>query len=624
MLVSETEGTPRLSLHRHEALPWQTWAAVALCASFAAVASILALLRHAAFNTNLFDLGYYTQVIWNTAHGHWFATSLKPGLFLADHFSPILLVLTPFFWLAPDARTLLVIECMALAAAVAPVYLILRPRHPSLALLVTAACILNPMLHRTATYEFHEIMLAAPTLAFAAYALHRKRTSAMLIALALTLLVREDMGIYIVAFGLYYLLRRPGQRWVGALLIGGGLAWFLVLTMWVMPLFGGGEYRHVAAFIPANGADGIAALLREPSILVQRLVAPEKILALGRILLPLALLPLLGMGEQMLWLLPTLGLLLVTNRGAGTLQEWYVAPLLPLLFATAAMSLTRLTPRAARLWSAALLVTSIGSYLLLSPFPGGRKFQAAQYRTTQHNRLGRQVLSRIPANATVAAESGLGAHLGARETLFLFPRFSEEAAPQLVILDATGHNSYPFEPAELPRVIAEYQMDPNKHTVWEQDSYYIFELGKVPDSSAWQPATAQWGAWLKLEGYEVAETDAGGAFLPAAAALTPGRTLRVALYLTTLERANSDYAISARLVAPDGRVVAIQDDAPARGQLPATRWPTGATIRDTHYLSLPAEPWPGVLELRVVVYDPTTLQTIGPESGQALSSFVAQ
>ena len=84
------------------------------------MAAYLAFLRHAAFGTGLLDLGYYVQVIWNIANGRWFATSLKPPTFLADHFSPALAGLAPLFWAAPGARTLLAIQVLALATAVLP------------------------------------------------------------------------------------------------------------------------------------------------------------------------------------------------------------------------------------------------------------------------------------------------------------------------------------------------------------------------------------------------------------------------------------------------------------------------------------------------------------------------
>ena len=73
--------------------------------------STLSVLKHNAFYTNTFDLGIFSQVLWNTAHGRFFEVSLdRPldtelvGSYLGNHVRPILLLIAP---LAPaGAKTL--------------------------------------------------------------------------------------------------------------------------------------------------------------------------------------------------------------------------------------------------------------------------------------------------------------------------------------------------------------------------------------------------------------------------------------------------------------------------------------------------------------------------------------
>src|SRR5512137_2205281 len=108
---------------------WTVGAGPLFLVLFVAAAILLAFRRHEAFVTQVFDLGYYTQVVWNTAHGRLFATSLKPPTFLIDHFSPLLAILAPLFWIAPDGRTLFVVQMLCLSSAIVPAYVILRRRH---------------------------------------------------------------------------------------------------------------------------------------------------------------------------------------------------------------------------------------------------------------------------------------------------------------------------------------------------------------------------------------------------------------------------------------------------------------------------------------------------------------
>jgi len=53
--------------------------------------------RHAHFNSNGFDLGIQDQVVWNTAHGRWYQSSLEVTNYLGDHFKPLVALLAPFY-----------------------------------------------------------------------------------------------------------------------------------------------------------------------------------------------------------------------------------------------------------------------------------------------------------------------------------------------------------------------------------------------------------------------------------------------------------------------------------------------------------------------------------------------
>jgi hypothetical protein len=103
--------------------------------------------------------------------------------------------------------------------------------------------------------------------------------------------------------------------------------------------------------------------------------------------------------------------------------------------------------------------------------------------------------------------------------------------------------------------------------------------------------------------------------------LDSGGQLRVILHWTALEAMPGYLAISVRLVASDGRVVAQEDSWPARGALPTPLWEAGRSIRDTHYLELPAEELPPQLTLRVIVYAADTLDPIAPQAGHALTAL---
>ena len=63
------------------------------------------------------------------------------------------------------------------------------------------------------------------------------------------------------------------------------------------------------------------------------------------------------------------------------------------------------------------------------------------------------------------------------------------------------------------------------------------------------------------------------------------------------------YAVSVRLVGPDGAVLAVQDERnPALGTSPTNRWPVGAVIGDYHELPLGFRLRPGTYSLQIIPY----------------------
>jgi hypothetical protein len=237
------------------------------------------------------------------------------------------------------------------------------------------------------------------------------------------------------------------------------------------------------------------------------------------------------------------------------------------------------------------------------------------YTITEHDRTGHYILANVPADVSLATQNKMGAHLGTRQQLYLFPWFDQETPPEIILLDAADINPYPLTPSELQSALVQLQMAPEVETIWEQDGYFVFKVATVPVP---QQGPWVWASQLQLEGYALAQADETGAFVSQENRLVGGRTLRVALYWKALAPMSSNYSISVRLLAPDGYLVAQNDSWPAQGALATSVWPVGRTIRDTHYLSMPPAPLPETLALEILVYETETLQLLPPVSGYIL------
>jgi uncharacterized membrane protein len=581
--------------------------------------------RHEAFWTTTFDQAHIGQIIWNTSQGRWFASSLKPGSYLGDHFSPAVALVAPAFWIFADLRVLLLLKVAILGLSVVPAYLILRQRYPVLAPLLVVAFVLNPAVNAAVvdTSDFQGVYLAAPALALALYAWQRERPLLLLEALALTLLVREDMALYVASFGLYLCLFRPGWRRMGAGIIAVSVVWTGLVIAVLMPAVGQGPYHYLPQAADWDSTWGAMTAGRVPPLtkLAQLFFTPEKISAIWNLLAPMALLPLLVNGAQLLWLPAVFFLLAVPYSSAGALYGHYLVPLFPLWWATSALALAHLPARWAKGGVALLLGAALVGAWQLGLHGAANPFEWRQDAAlTRHDGLGALVVAQIAPDARVVAQNGLGPHLATRQQLQMFPWYQKNVRPALIVLDAKSDNIYPYLTTEdLVKDIRALQLDPTVRLAYELDGYSILALDvnpQTPHQGPWQ-----WPPYLELEGYGLTQSDALGAFKPGPFVPAGGRTLRVELYWTARSPMTADYKISVVVRAPDGFILAQDDSWPAQNSLRTQAWAAGRAIRDLHYLALPEGTLPSPLSLSVVVYESNTLKRLAPEDGVTLTTL---
>ncbi|MFJ2753598.1 DUF2079 domain-containing protein [Streptomyces sp. NPDC087297] len=237
---SRTSGTAR-----HFSDPY--W----LAGLFFVAYTALSVCRFRRLGATTWDLGIFEQAIRAYANFQAPVADLKGQGFniLGDHFSPITMLVAPFYKVFPTPVTLLVVQAALFAISVVPI--VRTAGHilgRSQALAIGVAYGLSWGVQRAVAFDFHEIAFAMPLLAFSLAAVLRKRwKTAMWWALPLVL-VKEDLGVTLAAIGLVILIRvRRGEPrlvpWAIGL-IGFGLV-FAVLTFGVI----------IPAFNSAGGYD---------------------------------------------------------------------------------------------------------------------------------------------------------------------------------------------------------------------------------------------------------------------------------------------------------------------------------------------------------------------------------
>ena len=219
-----------------------------------ALYTVESVVRHWQFKTSV-DITIFQQAIANYSRGeapNVLVKSQEPFHILGDHFSPIMMVLAPFYRIWPSVITLLVAQAFFLAIGVHVVTRVGVRRLGGLGYYLGLSFALSWGILKVVDFDFHEACFAVAFLALALEALLDERLGWMLGWCAALLLVKEDTPLYIAGIALVFAAGRR-WRWAAGLLAGSMLA-FALLTLVVIPAFSfSGTYTYFAHGDPDSG-----------------------------------------------------------------------------------------------------------------------------------------------------------------------------------------------------------------------------------------------------------------------------------------------------------------------------------------------------------------------------------
>jgi uncharacterized membrane protein len=428
--------------------------------------SVLSVLRHVTFHSFGPDLGIFDQVFWNTTQGRLFESTMslvqpQPHSYLADHFSPIYLLLVPPYALIPRPETLLVIQTLFLALGVWPIYLLARLKlEAGFQRLVWALVyfLFLPVAFIN-LFDFHELALVVLPLGFAIYFLEKGRPGLFLLSLVSTFLVKEELPLVGVGFGAYILLSKRDWKLGLGVLVGSFAVFFAVVRV-IIPAFGGGSYAYFAsrfamryAELGTTPQEIIATAITHPSRLAHLVFQAQKLKFLVGIFGPVLGLTVIS-GFAAILVLPTLGILLLSNYAPQyAFSSHYSAPLIALVIATSILGLARLRASWRGPVAAAVLASSFAFSLAFGDLPFSRHFDPHLFQSEPRYAAFVRNLDRIPPDASVAAENNLTPHLSQRRYIYNLEFEGSENAQYLALDDAALDRN----PAALQQQIAGFE-----------------------------------------------------------------------------------------------------------------------------------------------------------------------
>jgi len=250
-MASHSPSQPVSTAPTHWRRRWRDpylWLLLALATCYVILFTRLAWDLHAGMRTHRSDLGQIDQAVWNSSRGRWLAQTDNgfEATRLTDHVEPILVLISPIFWLWDDVRALLLLQVLAVAAGVLPLYFLtlhqceqlLSPRARQqvwrmeplqalarpLAFALGVAYLLAPQLQSALLTEFHAAPLATPLILWAFWAVAVRRWGQFIVAALLVAAVKEEMALLAAGLGAWAMGRawwenrqkvRSGDREIG-------------------------------------------------------------------------------------------------------------------------------------------------------------------------------------------------------------------------------------------------------------------------------------------------------------------------------------------------------------------------------------------------------------------------
>jgi uncharacterized membrane protein len=462
------------------------WRAVLVSiALYIAAFSVFTIGRYERYNATGFDLAFYDQILWRTAHGDIMGVSIEGDNVSnwAFHVEPILLLIAPFTVIFSDTRWLLILQTVALAIAAIPVYRIaLRQwQKPWIGFIFAALYLLYPAVGWANKFDFHPLTLTTPLLLFAWSYAEQGRFRYTSVLLLLALMVKEEMGLVVALFGLYWYFEarwRTGLAWAGLGIVYALLGFFVIIPgaqgATGLPSQAFLRYKWLFNGTPADREAFLAGI-------------PTKIRFLIQLVTPLLFTPLLK--PRILFIAsPVIALsLLSANLNQSGIYHQYMADVVPFLMVAAIKGSYEVRKVAQRLrlkmrpiavqriLLAGMLASSLTFFVVFNPFTFiPREPYAPIYGWESGASLNglNAAQALIPPDSCLTTSDNVSAHYGQRKYIYVFG-IGNWSSCDLSLVDLVDTRYVPFG---SPQQLACQQFtEQNYQPIFYQDHVVILK-----------------------------------------------------------------------------------------------------------------------------------------------------
>lgn len=450
--------------------------AILLSLTFTIAGILVALNRFWQYEVFYYDFGIYDSALS-------LASRLQPPIIdhlvvggkwiFADHLSPSIFLLAPFYWLTDRIETLLILQAIIVGLSGFVIYSIGNHvlKNKLLSLSILTCYFLFTGLQNAIISDFHEITVITLPLALIFWAFIRKRIVLYFIFLLLTLGCKESTFLLGIGIGIaVYLLERSWWR-ISLFTIIASIFWGILSIKIIIPFFSGAPYSYSPQL-----SQGIL------EILSRFFDNPTKINTLFYSFGSFGFLPLFNPQFWFLYLQDFATRFLPEySNTRWTLGLHYSAQISPLLAVGAIFTLKHLRDKLKRkkllqLLGILLIANAIIIYRFILHGPLALSYNPAFYSHTRNFEFLNTLISKIPKNASVMAQNNIAPHF-TRQKVYLFRDEYYLYQPDYILLDLRPQqnlNNF-FGVKNLEKTLERLLIDPDYVIVYKTQYQFIFK-----------------------------------------------------------------------------------------------------------------------------------------------------
>ena len=439
-------------------------------------------LRHALFQSNAFDLGYFDQALYLISQGQTPIVSFWGYHFMGGHADWVIYGLALLYKIYPDVHWLFAVQAVALALGALPTFYLARQAglKESQATAMAGVYLLYPLIFNLNLFDFHPEVMALPAILGAILAARHSSQPSLTqggwfcLAIAFILGCRDALSLTVAAMGLWLLVFEK-KRWCGAIALFAGIAWFLIATKVVIPAFRPGGVEAVAryAYLGSSVLEIAKNLLLQPGLVLARIFTLPNLEYLCLLLSPL----IWGLSPQhltpLVGAIPTLALNLITDyQPQKDLVHQYSLPALPFLLLAVISTLA-----AGKGWvqnRRGIILWALVAFIALAKFG---HFGSLYLQTLDTWQATREAIAQIQTKGSVLTPAEVAPHLTHRPVVKLAITSSQSAnlAEFEYVLLNLRHPGWQSSPQVAGSFLERVKKAPEFQLTYQRDKVFLFK-----------------------------------------------------------------------------------------------------------------------------------------------------